>query len=471
GHSVNNINISENVFPKLYKDLENIEFDDDFVRISTMMDYGNKARNTFGDHSILALGAIVEILQKRKDDSSTSEPTPINKTIHVIKSLKHPSEVERLRETYGEGFFLIGVHSEEKSRIRHLTKNGKMKDGQAKELLGRDFKENEKYGQHTSETFHLSDLFVYLDDSDNRSRLESSITRFVHILLSDPNRTPDFDEYAMYMAFSSSLRSADTSRQVGAVIGLKGDIVAAGANDCPCPNGGIYCTHHNEEKGEYYIEVPFGRDRELGHETDENIRGYDSNTKIKNEILDKLFKSIIQDYNGSEIELKKILSSSEINNITEYGRSVHAEMEALLSCARNGVSCVGKTLYTTTFPCHNCAKHIISSGINRVVYIEPYEKSKAIDLHKDAIVLGRKTDTEKVVFEQFIGVGPRRFFDLFSMTHGMGRKLKRKDKDGNVLKWTPKNKSLRFGLTPASYLEQETVASKIYEILRDKVKK
>ena len=201
------------------------------------------------------------------------------------------------------------------------------------------------------------------------------------------------------------------------------------------------------------------------------IRGYDSNAKIKKELFDKLFKKIYPSYEGTEKELREILYSSEINDITEYGRSVHAEMEALLSCARNGVSCVGKTLYSTTFPCHNCAKHIIAAGIKRVVYIEPYEKSKAIELHSDAIELGRKILDQKVLFEQFIGVGPRRFFDLFSMSHGMGRKLKRKDRDGNVLNWSPQNKSLRFGLTPASYLDQETIATKIYEKLTTKARK
>ena len=96
---------------------------------------------------------------------------------------------------------------------------------------------------------------------------------------------------------------------------------------------------------------------------------------------------------------------------------------------------------------------------------------EAIELHSDAIELGRKILDQKVLFEQFIGVGPRRFFDLFSMSHGMGRKLKRKDRDGNVLNWSPQNKSLRFGLTPASYLDQETIATKIYEKLTTKARK
>ncbi len=41
---------------------------------------------------------------------------------------------------------------------------------------------------------------------------------------------------------------------------------------------------------------------------------------------------------------------------------VHAEMEALMSCARKGVSPLGGTLYCTTFPYHNCAQVAYADG-------------------------------------------------------------------------------------------------------------
>ena len=65
-----------------------------------------------------------------------------------------------------------------------------------------------------------------------------------------------------------------------------------------------------------------------------------------------------------------------IDEVTEYGRIVHAELGALAAAARSGLSVVDGTLYCTTFPCHNCAKHIVASGIVRVVYVEPYPKSR-----------------------------------------------------------------------------------------------
>ena len=149
-------------------------------------------------------------------------------------------------------------------------------------------------------------------------------------------------------------------------------------------------------------------------------------------------------------------------------------MEAILSCSREGIPTSNAVLYCTTFPCHNCAKHIIASGIERVVYVEPYPKSMALQLHGDAIELKEldaKVDTtshqddslpnKKVVFESFIGVGPRRFLDLFSMTLGMGSKLKRKNKvTGKALNWSADSSQIRTPLLTKSYLEiEDDVAS------------
>lgn len=160
-------------------------------------------------------------------------------------------------------------------------------------------------------------------------------------------------------------------------------------------------------------------------------------------------------------EGRKQLGDTGIFDITEYGRAVHAEMEALLSCARSAVSPVGGTLYCTTFPCHNCAKHIVAAGISRVVFVEPYPKSRALELHDDAIVLKHESKSasgnHKVEFEPFVGVGPRRFVDLFSIHLGSGKKMKRKE-DSRAVVWNPKSASMRVPLLPGSYIEREIEA-------------
>jgi hypothetical protein len=93
--------------------------------------------------------------------------------------------------------------------------------------------------------------------------------------------------------------------------------------------------------------------------------------------------------------------------------------------------------------------------------VEPYPKSLARELHSDAIVLAHESepveeDEWKVHFEPFVGIGPRRFLDLFSMTLSSGRKIKR-EQNGGVAKWDRSSARIRVPLSPISYIERETL--------------
>jgi len=162
--------------------------------------------------------------------------------------------------------------------------------------------------------------------------------------------------------------------------------------------------------------------------------------------------------------LRTHLQRSRINDITEYGRMVHAEMDAILACGRMGISTADADLYCTTFPCHNCAKHIIAAGIKRVVYVEPYPKSKARDFHQDAVSLGQQQQ-DRVCFEPFVGVGPRSFFNLFSMRLGSGYPLTRKSPEGDVLDWQEQQANVRMQMLPTSYIDRETLAASLLDQL------
>jgi deoxycytidylate deaminase len=82
---------------------------------------------------------------------------------------------------------------------------------------------------------------------------------------------------------------------------------------------------------------------------------------------------------------RKKISDSQFMDALEYGRIVHAEMSAISDAARNGRAIKDTVLYSTTFPCHMCAKHIVAAGIAKVIFLEPYPKSLASDLHSDSI--------------------------------------------------------------------------------------
>ncbi len=53
--------------------------------------------------------------------------------------------------------------------------------------------------------------------------------------------------------------------------------------------------------------------------------------------------------------------------------SIHAEENAIIQCAREGVSSVGLTMYTTHSPCSRCARRIIQAGIIEVMYAIEYK--------------------------------------------------------------------------------------------------
>lgn len=311
--------------------------------------------------------------------------------------------------------------------------------------IGENLATNNKLKQlreSINKCYHQADFFLNYESDKNsplsKYKMKQQLKRFFNLLHGFQFATPTKDEYAMHLAFSSALRSADLSRQVGAVItSSNGDILATGTNDIPKSGGGLYCSRLNEYNGGIYDDS-LGRDY---------MRGFDSNACEKSGLIDNIYNAV-QPYLKDEVSeesLKEIISKSKLKDITEYGRVVHAEMEALMACARGQVSSNGAILYCTTFPCHNCAKHIIAAGIKRVVYIEPYAKSKALPFHFDSVVdeeinpiedlIKDKLSDEsqnKVLFESFIGVGPNLFRQLFKM-----RDDSRKDKNGLIKPWTP----------------------------------
>nr|WP_117161586.1 ComE operon protein 2 [Paraliobacillus sp. X-1268] len=77
-------------------------------------------------------------------------------------------------------------------------------------------------------------------------------------------------------------------------------------------------------------------------------------------------------------------------------RTIHAEINGLLQCAKFGVATDGAEMYVTHFPCLQCCKSIIQGGIKSVYYATDYKNHPyAIDLFREAGV-----HVEKVVLEQ-----------------------------------------------------------------------
>lgn len=78
-------------------------------------------------------------------------------------------------------------------------------------------------------------------------------------------------------------------------------------------------------------------------------------------------------------------------------RTVHAEANAILQCAKFGVATNGTTLYVTHFPCLQCCKQIIQAGIKQIVFEHDYRNHElAVQLFEEANVQLRQVSLHAV---------------------------------------------------------------------------
>ena len=141
----------------------------------------------------------------------------------------------------------------------------------------------------------------------------------------EKKKRPSWDSYFMQIACVVATRSTCLRRQVGSIIVKNKQILSTGYNGSPC---GI---SHCEETGclREKLNIPSGERHELC-------------------------------------------------------RGAHAEQNAIVQAAVNGVSTEGGVLYCTHHPCSTCAKMIINAGIRKVVYVDGYNDELSTELFKEA---------------------------------------------------------------------------------------
>ncbi len=369
-----------------------------YKRYETLQDLGDKLRKNNANTTIADMGIrrIALIRNSLFGNPESGKAVKITKKVaYVIDQIKHHEEVELFQEVYRNNFFLLGLLRTQSEREQNLRDEGIDNPTEVVQLIERDRKSNDKYGQHVEKAIQKADYFIR--NVDETEELTQSINRFINLIHGVGNITPKRDEKGLFAAYSASLASACLSRQVGAAIMDKcGQIVSTGCNDVPQYKGGLYDSNSKSDKRCYN-------------------KGGCQNDKHKL-ILKKQIEAILQE-EGVENATKvagKIFNNSKAKSLIEYSRAIHAEMDAILALARNtSAGSVGKTLYCTTYPCHNCARHIIAAGIERVVYIEPYEKSLAMDLHNDALCHVDKSSPDKLLLQNFEGVSPNRYAEFF----------------------------------------------------------
>lgn len=376
------------------------------------------------------------IKQIKKSRKESRDDQIITKVI-LIDQIKNVTERDVLNHVYGQNYLQVTLFSGEKNRrdkldsdfqndktpdefefdnslmleeeLKDLFKNKdllkeykeEIEPNNASKIMKKDFLENndlyKETGQQVSKLAHLSHYYFNMDL--NESDIKSDIEKFIALLFGRYDDYPTNDEFGMALAFEASFRSNfpiwnNEKRQIGAaILSHTGEVISAASIRAPSS-----CVDTSKK------DMDMIKD---GYEEYKNkIDGWAQK-------IDELVQKIDESVQDEDIHILKEVRKY-IKDTLDFHPCTHAEISAILDAAKQGVSIRNATLYSTTYPCHICAKDIITAGINRVVYLEAYPKSKNKELYPKLIVDGHEEIKRKINFEFFKGVGPRRYHFVYS---------------------------------------------------------
>lgn len=379
-----------------------------YERIRFLIENGDRICLENDSSAALAASAIASIQLFRSSKGIESPGRP-QRVAYLIDSVKRTKEVELLKRVYGERFIQVAIMSSETSRKANLVEKFRTENfsessdthqRHAMELINIDQKEGTKFGQNVSKVFPRSDLFI---DAD--ADVEKQLERFLNLLFNSPDyEPPTASEFGMNMAYIASTRSAELGLKVGAaILDQNNHILSLGCN-----------SHPTKPEESPLFDRSRVSIKELVLDTIRRLRPLMSDDVVSR------FDMEPENFVTELLSDGGFLSDAQLQDLTEYQLPVHAEMSAILDGLSRGGIRAGDTLYVTAYPCHQCAKHLLAANL-KVVYLEPYPKSKAESMYNSA-------------FLPFYGISPKRYDNLFRVEGD------RKDQEGARLAWTSNEK-------------------------------
>jgi dCMP deaminase len=162
---------------------------------------------------------------------------------------------------------------------------------------------------------------------------------------------PSWQEYFLSILDATALRASCDRGKSAAVIVRDNRILATGY--VGAPSGLPSC----DEVGHKLVKRC-----ELPYSTNEEIEKFKFYNSLPNRQFSRAYKKFS----------------------THCIRTVHSEINAIVNCARNGVSTLGATLYCSMTPCPVCGMAIIQAGIVEVIVKNPYQKgAKSIQMFNE----------------------------------------------------------------------------------------
>lgn len=348
-----------------------------------LQDYGDELRLKNGN------SYLVDIIEKDIKNG-------LKKNDVVIDSIKNVEEINKLKRI-SKNFHLFAIDAKIKNRWERSKGSY---NGDYDSFISDDERDSGKdqpdSGQQVSNCILKSDFllnndnsFIFGDQEEvNRNSEEfcQKIRACLDLINKPGGRTPSIDELSMSYSVCLSLRSSCLQRKVGALIineifnnkGFRTDfeIISQGFNSPPKEIANCFLKRACQ--------------RHLTLEEYENDNNFCRNCGEKLE-LRKNGEKFCNNHNRKYLKLP--------SKILDLCRALHAEENAILTAGKYGLPLNNTVLYTTTYPCLDCAKKIIRSNIKKVVYLEPYPVQQAMQALEESGILTQRYE----------GVGPNSF--------------------------------------------------------------
>lgn len=311
----------------------------------------------------------------------------------AVDCVRNIGEINALRDRFGFRLCLVAVLSTKDARWdrissvkytdKGLTKNDFDDDDE------RDRNEETEHGQQVELCLDHADII--LDNSGTTSDLKTKVLGYADLFTGKERRPPTPAEGHMNMAFSAANTSQCLKRHVGAVIvGAQDRIVAVGHNDNPADTKA--CADEPTYDNQCYRDLL--KQKHFTHLASRDVRCPRCGQSLR-ELREPPWRCPTCAAQGVKTNLEPYFFP---DRAMWWCTAIHAEADALESA---GERARGGTLYTTTFPCFQCAQKLTHAGIVRVVYTEIYP-----DPHS-----GKRLELSGIELEQFEGV--RSSFERF----------------------------------------------------------
>jgi len=404
--------------------------------VEELQDLGNNLRREKGP-SNLVKRLIKDVINK---DASIKGFDGV-----IVDGIKNQAEVFLLRQF--PYFFLFSVISDENIRCKRSIENKIFKNrDDFLQADNRDKLENYEYGQQVKICSDLADIEILNNKqipkaSHNRRNeyIENIYNRYIRLIenLREGKQSEDIqptpDELFMTVAYSLSKRSSCVKRKVGSVIvdnastsgtvGSQGTemvlgtpfIVSSGYNEVPI--GSYKCIFHPDYEMCYRDYLQQEHANKIKHCPN---CGAAVTVKSKCNCCKKEYDGFVKFCKGCRKEISILFKCNKCDiaifeeylpggketpgKLLDLCRSLHAEENAIMKLVGIDRKYNGElVLYVTAQPCNLCANKIVTAGIKKVVFSEPYEMKEATKI----------LEAGGVTLQRFEGIKSTAYYKLY----------------------------------------------------------